>query len=186
MGYPFSGTVPNLNFAVNRLNRDQGVLHRLVSAINGIVDGLTHGAGGTASDEKVEQAVKWCIDKASNNYITYSQANRNLKNVNGMSYDCSSFIITGFYAAGIDIKATSTRDMRAGFTAAGWEWIPGSSFAANRLQRGDILLNEALHTQMYIGNNQDVNCGSTPACVQPHIPDNYGRGWDGILRYKGR
>lgn len=185
MAHAFESTTPNLNFAVNQLNRNQGILHKLVSAIKGIVDGLTHGAGGTASNAKVEQAVKWCISKASNNYITYSQTNRNLKNVNGLSYDCSSFIITGFYAAGIDIKATYTGNMRAGFTAAGWVWIPGRSFAASQLQRGDILLNEAIHTQMYIGNNQDVNCGSTPARVQPHASDNYGRGWDGILRYKG-
>lgn len=185
MGYAFNGTVPNLNFAVNRLNRNQGILQKLLAGIKGIVDGLTHGAGGTASNEKVEAAVKWCIDKASNNYITYSQTNRNLKNVNGTSYDCSSFIITGFYAAGIDINASHTGNMRAGFTAAGWEWIAGRSFGASQLQRGDILLNESLHTQMYIGNNQDVNCGSTPACVQTHSTDNYGRGWDGILRYKG-
>lgn len=192
MSYAFNGATPNPNYALNQLNRHQNLLQRLIDAlkkvvedIQGAVDNLIHGSGGTASNEKVEAAVRWCIDKAANNYITYSQTNRNLKNVNGMSYDCSSFIITGFYAAGVNINATHTGNMRAGFTAAGWEWIPGRSFAASQLQRGDILLNEALHTQMYIGNNQDVNCGSTPACVQPHSSDNYGRGWDGILRYKG-
>lgn len=61
MGYAFNGTTPNLNFAVNHLNRNQGILQKLLSVINGIVDGLTHGAGGTASNEKVEAAVKWCI-----------------------------------------------------------------------------------------------------------------------------
>lgn len=193
MSRAFNGTNPNLKYAVNQLNRHQSLLQKLIDAINdvikkiqGAVDGLIHGSGGTASNEKVEAAVKWCINKATNNYITYSQSNRNLKNVNGMSYDCASFIITGFYAAGVDINATYTGNMRRGFTAAGWEWIPGRSFAASQLQRGDILLNETLHTQMYIGNNQDVNCGSTPARVQPHASDNYGRGWDGILRYKGR
>ena len=50
------------------------------------------------------------------------------------------------------------------------------------MQRGDILLKEDDHTQMYIGNNQDVNCGNTPARVMVHSVDNYGRGWDGILR----
>lgn len=63
MGYPFSGTVPNLNFAVNQLNRNQGILQKLVSVINGIVDDLTHGAGGTASNEKVEAAVNGASTK---------------------------------------------------------------------------------------------------------------------------
>lgn len=199
MSFAFNGMNPNPNYGLNQLNRRQNLLQKLIEALTKVVDALKkglediqhavdkliHGSGGTASNEKVEAAVRWCINKATNNYITYSQTNRNLKNVNGMSYDCSSFIITGFYAAGVNINATYTGNMRAGFTAAGWEWIPGRSFAASQLQRGDILLNEAIHTQMYIGNNQDVNCGSTPARVQPHASDNYGRGWNGILRYKG-
>lgn len=156
-----------------------------VSGLLETVNNLVHGGGGTASNATVEAAVQWAIDKATNNYITYSQTNRNLKNVNGTSYDCSSFIITAFYAAGLDVNATYTGNMRAGFTAVGFTWIPGSYFAASDCLRGDILLNEALHTQMYIGNNQDVNCGSTPAGVQSHAPDNYGNGWDGILRYVG-
>ena len=156
-----------------------------VSGLIGTVGSIVGGSGAVAPNASVEEAVKWAINKATNNYITYSQTNRNLKNVNGLSYDCSSFLITAFYAAGFDISATYTGNMRAGFTAVGFEWIPGSYFAASQCQRGDILLNEALHTQMYIGNNQDVNCGSTPAGVQSHSPDNYGRGWDGILRYRG-
>lgn len=185
MGYAFNGTTPNLKYAVNALNRQsKSIFDRLGKAIESI-SGLVFGNGAQASNEKVEAAVKWAVDKASNNYITYSQSNRNLKNPNGMSYDCSSFIITAFYAVGVNINATYTGNMVAGFTAAGWEWITGSSFQSSQLQRGDILLNTAIHTQMYIGNNQDVNCGSTPARVQTHSVDNYGRGWNGILRYKG-
>lgn len=177
MPYAFNGTTPNLNYAVNQLNKSTW---SILDSIAGIIGGN----GQHASDEQVEQAVQWAINKATNNYITYSQTERNLKNVNGTSYDCSSFIITAFYAAGVDINAMYTGDMRAGFTAAGWTWIPGTYFEASTLQRGDILLNEANHTQMYIGDNQDVNCGSTPAKVVPHAVDNYGRGWDGILRKK--
>lgn len=147
--------------------------------------GKLNGGGSVAPIESVENAVKWAIDKASNNYITYSQTNRNLKNPNGSSYDCSSFIITAFYAAGVDINATYTGDMIAGFTAAGWEWIPGTRWESNQLQRGDILLNIGMHTQMYIGDNKDVNCGSTPARIVNHSVDYWGKGWDGILRYKG-
>lgn len=178
MAYAFNGRMPNLNWAVNRLNQNQ-------FSILGSIANIIGGSGSTASNAQVEQAVQWAIDKASNNYITYSQSNRNLKNVNGTSYDCSSFIITAFYAAGVNVNTTYTGDMRAGFTAAGWTWIPGTTWQSSQLQRGDILLNESNHTQMYIGNNQDVNCGSTPAKVVTHSVDNYGRGWDGILRYAG-
>ena len=144
---------------------------------------LINGAGGTASNEDVENAVQWAINKVSDSYITYSQSNRNLKNINGYSYDCSSFIITAFYAAGIDVSATYTGDMKSGFLAEGFTWIPGSYFDSSDCQRGDILLNETYHTQMYIGNDQDVNCGATPGAVCTHSPNNYGTGWDGILRY---
>lgn len=175
MAYAFWGSSPNLNQAVNRLNRQNFNL-------SGVIGNITGGNGQHASDEQIEAAVQWLINKASNNYITYSQTNRNLKNPSGMSFDCSSFIITGFYAVGIDINATSTSDMRGGFTAAGWTWIDGMTWESSQLLRGDILLDEATHTQMYIGDNQDVNCGSTPAKVIPHSVNNFGRGWDGILR----
>lgn len=190
MAFTFNGTTPNLNYAVNQLNKNQNTLSKLIASINAIIEkiqnvigGIITGGGSEASNDKVEAAVQWAINKATNNYITYSQSNRNLKNPDGMSFDCSSFIITAFYAVGIDIDATYTGDMRAGFTAKGWIWIPGQNFPASQLQRGDILLNESIHTQMYIGDNQDVNCGSTPAKVQSHAANNYGRGWNGILRF---
>lgn len=156
-----------------------------VSSILGNLGDINGGSGAISPYADVEAAVKWMIDKANTNAITYSQTARNLKNPAGMSFDCSSFVITGFFVGGIDVNATYTGNMRAGFTAMGFEWIPGSVFPASACLRGDILLNEANHTQVYIGNNQDVNCGSTPARVQGHAPDNYGRGWNGILRYKG-
>lgn len=156
----------------------------VIQDIFGILAGGGGGAG-VAPVEAVEKAVQWAIDKATNNYITYSQSNRNLKNPSGLSFDCSSFVITSYYAVGVDINATYTGDMIAGFTAAGWEWIPGTRWESNQLLRGDILLNIERHTQMYIGGGKDVNCGSTPARIVNHSVDYWGRGWSGILRYKG-
>lgn len=141
--------------------------------------------GSNANNANVEKAVQWMIDKANTHNITYSQSYRNLKNPDGMSYDCSSFVITGFYVGGLNANASYTGDMRSGFEAIGFRWIPGNYFDSSQCQRGDILLNESIHTQVYIGNNQDVNCGATPAAVITHSPDNFGRGWDGILRYAG-
>lgn len=146
---------------------------------------INAGGGSTAITADVESAVQWMINKATSNYITYSQdpTGRNLNNPDGISYDCSSFVITAFNQAGFDINATYTGDMRSGFTAKGWFWHPGAYFESSELQRGDILLNEALHTQVYIGDNKDVNCGATPARVCTHSVDNWGSGWDGFLRY---
>lgn len=155
-----------------------------VSNLDGTqVQNVANGSGAVAPNANVEKAVQWMIDKVSNNYITYSQTTRNLKNLSGSSYDCSSFVITGFFAGGYNANATYTGDMRAAFIALGFTWIPGTSFTSEQCIRGDILLNETLHTQVYIGGGQDVNCGSTPARVQTHSDNNYGNDWDGILRY---
>lgn len=143
---------------------------------------MIHGGGGVAPNADVENAVLWAIEKCNSGNITYSQQTRNLKNPNGTSYDCSSFVITAFYVGGFDAAATYTGDMVSGFTALGFEWINDQHyFQSYELQRGDILLNEQTHTQMYIGNNQDANCGTTPARIEGHTTGY----WDGILRYVG-
>lgn len=164
----------------------------ILKDIFGIIGGGGGGAG-IAPVESVEKAVQWQIKKATENFITYSQNTthngRGWKNPNSMSYDCSAFVITSYYAVGVDIDATTTRDMVSGFTKAGWEFIAGSVWPANKLLRGDILINTGHHTQVYIGGGKDINCGSTPARIINHIESyrlhgvNYG--WTGILRYKG-
>ena len=160
-----------------------------VSGLLDTVAGIVGGGGSVSPNANVETAVQWAINKANTNRVTYSQSNRNLKNPDGWSYDCSSFMITSFYVGGFDINATYTGNMVAGFQAAGFSWTPMSYIPANILQRGDVMVKQFGaygHTQMYIGNNQDVNCGATPANVCSHSPDNWGRGgWDGYLRYAG-
>ena len=171
-------TNTNIVTNVKRLNTSQ-------------LQNMINGAGSVAPNANVEAAVQWAIQRASAEDITYSQDYylRNLKNPNGTSYDCSSFVITAFYVGGFDAAASATPDMRAAFEALGFTWIPGSYFAAEDLIRGDIQLNEnpgnSGHTNIYIGNNQDVDCGSTPCRIFTHTPDNWGNGWHGILRYAG-
>lgn len=154
-----------------------------------VLDKIFHqgaGGGATSPNSSIETAVQWAVDAANNRYITYSQANRHLKDPdNFYTGDCSSFVITAMYVGGFDAPATYTGDMRSGFESLGFKWYPGSYWDASELQRGDIQLNEALHTNMYIGNNQDVDCGSTPCRVIQHTPNFWGTGWDGILRYEG-
>lgn len=195
MGFAFWGTNPNLNWAVNRLNQQHSILYNLLEAAQKAIEqnqtdiGNQAASGSaTATHEIVEKAVQWAVNKATSQRITYSQdpVLRHLKVPNATSYDCSSFIITAFYAVGLDIpRAQYTGNMVPTFEAVGFKYITGTTWQANQLQRGDILINTANHTQMYIGNNQDVNCGSTPAKVMKHNINNYGRGWTGILRYEG-
>ena len=158
-----------------------------ITDLNSLVNGGNNGAGSAAGNAQVEQAVRWMVEKANSGSITYSNDNR----WGPTSYDCSSFVISAFRNAGFTIDANTTFDMIPGFEAAGFVWHPATSskrLEAKYLQRGDILLNIENHTQVYIGGNYDVNCGSTPARVKPHV-DYYEyknasyNGWDGYLRY---
>lgn len=157
----------------------------------GVMDSITHNSasgGATAPDANIEKACQWAEYIANDVYVTYTNvlSQRHLKDPdNFTSGDCSSFVITAMYYGGFDAEATFTGDMRAGFEAIGFEWIPGSYFSADDLQRGDIQLNEVNHTNLYVGNNLDADCGATPCSLITHDPNCYGLGWDGILRWNG-
>ena len=162
-----------------------------VKNLNGTqAQNVINGAGSVAPNANVEKAVQWAIEKVTNENITYSQSNRNVQNPNGSTYDCSSFVITAMFVGGF-IADTSiganTTTMVQQFTDLGFEYITGSYWAADDLIRGDIQINtnpgNLGHTNIYIGNNQDVDCGSTPARIMAHTPNNFGTGWHGILRY---
>lgn len=89
--------------------------------------------------------------------------------------------------------------MRSVFENAGFTWIPKSQIDlsnSSQLVRGDILLNEAKHTEIYIGNNQRVGAhtGTYDKYDSNSPGDNNGieifiynysnsSNWDGILRY---
>ena len=150
----------------------------------------SYSSGIIAPNANVETAVQWMINKANSGNVAYSMdvTKRNLKNPDGDCFDCSSFVITGFYVGGFDANATSTHNMKSAFQDLGFTWIPSNYIESNACIRGDILLREYGgpgdgHTNVYIGNNQDVDCGSPPAAIVEHSPNCWGDGWDGILRF---
>ena len=114
----------------------------------------------------------------------------------GGDRDCSSAIISAYKAAGLDVGATYTGNMRSAFLATGlFEWMP-MSFTA---QRGDIYLNEQNHTAMCVSASPDR---LAEFCINEHggcyggtvgdqtggesrIADYYDYPWDGILHFKG-
>lgn len=137
----------------------------------------------------VDLAVRWAQDDSHG----YDQANRW-----GPDYDCSSFLIQVWQICGVRVRdagATYTGNMRAAFRRSGFTEVP----LAGGLRPGDVLLNEANHTAMYIGNGQIVQAsinehggvsGGLPGdqtgreiCIMPYYVPSYG--WDCALRYVG-
>lgn len=150
---------------------------------------LIYGAGSVSEDADVEKAVQWAIDKATNEYITYDYTTNSVRDVNSDQYNCSTFVITAFWQAGFPVNScVNTMTMVSDFTNCGFTFIPGTFWEAEYLKRGDIQIKEfdpGGHTNIYIGNNQDVDCGATPLRILTHTVNNWGSGWDGILRYTG-
>lgn len=177
-----------------RLRKLTSFLLSIVMAISMVSVGVVSVNAGTV----IENAVSWALAIANDNSHGYSQlSNRRWGNPD---YDCSSFVITAFKNAGCNVgAATYTGNMRSVFVNAGFTWIPKSQINlsnSSQLQRGDILLNEKNHTEIYIGNNQRVGAHTgTYDIYDRNAPgDNNGKeisvynysnssNWDGVLRY---
>lgn len=138
--------------------------------------------------ERVEKAVQWAIAIANDNSHGYSQANRN-----GPDYDCSSMVISAFEWAGIPTGgATYTGNMYSEFMANGWKDVTGE---VNRvtgfgLIPGDVLLNDANHTCLYIGDGKVVNARTDSDGRQGdsfgdeiRIQSYWNFPWDHVLRW---
>ena len=137
---------------------------------------------------ELDDALDWAKATADDNTHGYSQSTR----WGNPNYDCSSFVISAWQAAGIDVNATYTGDMKAGFLATGkFELIPGP-VDPSTLQGGDILLNEGAHTEMYYGDGKNIGAHSNwdgsdgdSGGDEINIQDYWDDNWDGILRYTG-
>ncbi|MEE3404912.1 MAG: peptidoglycan amidohydrolase family protein [Acutalibacteraceae bacterium] len=145
-----------------------------------------------AAPNKIEKMISACIAIANDNSHGY---NSNWNQRLGPDYDCSSLVAYGLIQAGFNVPNNmSTSTMRANVLKnSGWKWIPWSQIGGTaNLKRGDILLNEVMHTEIYLGNNQNVGAhqdldGRTGDSsgkeinVAPYWYDY----WDGVLRYTG-
>lgn len=137
----------------------------------------------------VEKAISWATKIANDNSHGYSQTYR----WGNPDYDCSSFVISAFKNAGINTGATYTGNMRDLFTKNGFEWISWSKIGGvSNLKRGDILLNEVQHTELYLGNSQIIGAhhdygypqGGDQNGKEISVTGYYNHPWDGVLRYK--
>ena len=135
----------------------------------------------------IEKAIAWALGIAGDSAHGYDQTNRW-----GPDYDCSSFVISAYKAAGLPLTATFTGNMKYDFLRNGFVQVMDGS-----LKRGDVLLHERNHTAMYIGNNQLVHASINEngtikggqvgdqtggeICVRGY----YNYPWDCVLRYVG-
>ena len=120
----------------------------------------------------------------------------------GPDYDCSSFLITVWQETGVPVKsggATYTGNMKRVFLANGFRDVTASvnRSSGSGLQKGDVMLNEASHTAMCIGDGQIVHASinelgrvtggqkgdqtGKEICVRSY----YNKPWDCVLRYTG-
>lgn len=145
---------------------------------------------------KSEKMVQWMIAIANDNRHGYSQYNRQ-----GPDYDCSSLTIEAAHRAGYPVKkygATYTGNMKQAFLKAGFRDVTRSVNlrTGGGLKRGDVLLSERYHVEVYIGNGQLVGANSDERggivgrlqgdqtgreiWVKPYFV--YRKGWDCVLR----
>lgn len=155
------------------------------------IDGIIGGSS------VIEDAVKWAVGIANDNSHGYDQASRD-----GPDYDCSSLLCWAYYKAGLNTRpgyTPSTHTMRQVFLNAGFDDVTSqvSLSSGSGLIRGDVLLVPGSHTEMYIGNGQNV-----AASINEHggitggqtgdqtgkeiqVRSYYNYPWEYVLRYPG-
>ena len=118
----------------------------------------------------------------------------------GPDYDCSSLIYQAANDAGYLVgtgsdKVRFTGTMLKDFEKAGFQILPFANVGVSDLQIGDILLNLALHAEVYVGNGESVGVTSsetggfvgeagdqTGSEIEQHPVTTFSKEWDYILR----
>lgn len=118
----------------------------------------------------------------------------------GPDYDCSSLLYQAADDAGYPVgtgsdKVRFTGTMLKDFEKAGFQILPFANVGISDLEVGDILLNLALHAEVYVGNGESVGAtGSetggyvgeagdqTGSEIEKHPVTTFDKEWDYILR----
>lgn len=118
----------------------------------------------------------------------------------GPDYDCSSLLYQLANDAGYPVgtggdKVRFTGTMLKDFEKAGFQILPFANVGISDLEVGDILLNLALHAEVYVGNGESVGATSsetggfvgeagdqTGTEIEKHPVTTFDKEWDYILR----
>ena len=142
----------------------------------------------------IQDAVAWARRIAADDTHGYDQTNRW-----GADYDCSSFVISAYKAAGVPLECTYTGDMRGDMLRRGFSDVTASVNLSSGagVQEGDVLLNYARHTALALGggrivqasiNERGTATGGTPGDQtgrEIYERSYYNYPWDCVLRYVG-
>ncbi len=131
----------------------------------------------------IDTAIQWAVDIANDDSHTYSQAVRW-----GPSYDCSSFVISAYTQAGLNVKgagATYTGNMAKAFMQCGFKDVKNqvNLLTGSGLIKGDVLLNSEKHAALV---QRDGGTTVEAWCTKGGIVANKtyrNDGWDYVLRY---
>lgn len=140
----------------------------------------------------IATALSWALQTAADDSHGYDQTNRW-----GADYDCSSFVISAFKAAGVPLTCTYTGNMRGDMLRNGFTDATASiNLTTGRgLLDGDVLLNHKHHTALYIGGDKIVQAsinerGTTTGGMtgdqtgkEIYTRSYYNYPWDCVLRY---
>jgi len=147
---------------------------------------------------KIQRLVGIAKEMASNDTYGYSQKPPSGRW--GPDFDCSSFIYFIANQAGYDVdigsdKVRFTGTMLKDFEKAGFQILPFANVGISDLKIGDILLNLALHAEVYVGNGESVSANSaedggyvgsegdqTGTEIDKHPVVTFDKGWDYVLR----
>lgn len=184
MGRAFNGTVPNLNWAVNRLNQTYSVLDALVNTINAVVKNLQSGSGPIASNDAVEKYTAWAISiiqQTTHPYVWGQPSDlRSDGNYSAsQGFDCSGLVSAALFYAGFNVFRFSTSSEHQALQEVGFTYHVGN-VTQNNLQRGDILWRSG-HTGIWTGSGQAEFTGvsSGNSGINPLTSE-----WSGYFRYE--
>lgn len=142
----------------------------------------------------IQSAVAWARGIAADDAHGYDQTNRW-----GVDYDCSSFVISAFKAAGVPLECTYTGNMRGDMLRRGFIDVTATVNLSNGagVAAGDVLLNYTRHTALALGGGRIVQASiNERGTVTNGLPGDqtgreicerayYNYPWDCVLRYGG-
>ena len=150
-------------------------------------------------ESKRDKFVRLALEIANDNSHGYSQKPPNGRW--GPDYDCASLIYFLANSAGYDVgigsdKVRFTGTMLKDFEKAGFQILPFANVGISDLKLGAILLNLALHADVYVGNGETVSANSdenggyigkesgdqTGREIEKHSVLTFDGDWDYILR----